>query len=104
VRVGARKREFDIVLNFDLVQTDEIRIKPPAGYSFRDIPRDLLYPTSPLVYELTFRLEDGDLVMGRKMVLGPGRFIKGEYNDLVEQIKRIKQAEDAVLKLVKDES
>jgi len=103
VLVGARKREFDIVLNFDLVQSDEIRIKAPQGYVFRELPKDLVYPTAPLVYELRFSLDEGDLVMKRRMVLGPGRFIKGEYNDLVEQIKRIRAAEDATLKLVKSE-
>jgi tetratricopeptide (TPR) repeat protein len=101
ILVGARKREFDIALTFDLVQYDEIRITPPEGYAFRELPKDLLYPTAPLVYELKFRLEDGDLVVSRKLVLGPGRFKPGEYNDLVEQIKRIKQAEDSLLKLVK---
>src|SRR5690606_37780518 len=79
--VGARKRESDVVLDFDLVQTDEIRISPPEGYVFRELPNDLLYPTAPLVYELKFRIEDGDLVAQRKLVLGPGRFTPADYND-----------------------
>lgn len=102
--VGARKREFDVVLDFDLVQTDEIRISPPKGYVFKDLPKDLLYPTAPLVYELKFRIEDGDLVVRRKLVLGPGRFTPADYNDLVEQVKQIRQSEDSTLKLAKDGS
>lgn len=102
--VGARKRESDVVLDFDLVQTDEIRISPPAGYVFKDLPKDLLYPTAPLVYELKFRIEDGDLLVRRKLVLGPGRFTPADYNDLVEQVKQIRQSEDSTLKLAKDGS
>ncbi|MCB9933100.1 MAG: hypothetical protein H6841_06750 [Planctomycetes bacterium] len=102
--VGARKREFDVVLDFDLVQTDEIRISPPEGYVFKDLPKDLLYPTAPLVYELKFRIEDGDMVVRRKLVLGPGRFTPADYNDLVEQVKQIRQSEDSTLKLAKDGS
>ena len=99
--VEARKRESDIVLSFDLVQTDEIRIKAPKGYAFGAVPDDLVYPTAPLVYELKFRIEDGDLVVRRKLVLGPGRFRPEGYSDLVEQVKRITKAEDSTLKLVK---
>ncbi|MCB9896268.1 MAG: tetratricopeptide repeat protein [Planctomycetes bacterium] len=101
ILVGARKREFDIALTFDLVQRDELRIGAPEGYAFAEVPKDLVYPTAPLTYELKFRVEDGDLVVTRKLVLGPGRFKPAEYNDLVEQIKQIKQSEDSVLKLVK---
>lgn len=101
ILVGARKRESDIVLNFDLVQTDEIRIRAPEGYAFSTVPNDLVYPTAPLTYEIKFRVEDDELVVTRKLVLGPGRFRPEEYSDLVEQVKRIKQAEDSTLTLVK---
>ncbi|MCA8937437.1 MAG: tetratricopeptide repeat protein [Planctomycetes bacterium] len=101
ILVGSRKRDSDIVLNFDLVQTDEIRIRAPEGYAFSGVPNDLVYPTAPLTYELKFRVEDDELVVTRKLVLGPGRFRPEEYSDLVEQIKRIKQAEDSTLTLVK---
>ena len=104
ILVGARKREFDLSLTFDLVQQDEMRISPPEGYAFKEVPKDLVYPTAPLTYELKFRIDDGDLIVTRKLVLGPGRFKPAEYNDLVEQIKQIKQSEDSVLKLVKEGS
>ena len=101
ILVGSRKRDSDIVINFDLTQTDEIRIRPPEGYAFSGVPDDLVYPTAPLMYELKFRVEEGELVVTRKLVLGPGRFRPEEYSDLVEQVKRVKQAEGSTLKLVK---
>lgn len=99
--VSQRRRELDIVIDFDLVQTDEIRISPPEGYAFRGVPRDLLYPTAPLIYQLKFRMDNGDLVLERKLVLGPGRFGAHEYNALVEQVKQITQSEDSTLRLAK---
>lgn len=99
--VSQRKREQDIVIDFDLIQTDEIRISPPEGYAFSELPSDLVYPTAPLMYQLKFRMDGADMVVERKLVLGPGRFYPSEYNDLVEQIKRVKQAEESTLKLVR---
>ena len=99
--VSRRTRVHDIVIDFDLVQRDEIRISPPEGYAFSETPQDLLYPTAPLIYSIQFRMDGDDLVAERKLVLGPGRFRPNEYNDLVEQIKRIKQVEESTLKLVK---
>lgn len=101
VLVGKPTREHDLVIDFDLVQTDEIRISPPEGYAFAGVPRDLVYPTAPLVYALQFRMDGGDLLATRKLALGPGRFTPAEYPNLVEQVKKIRQSENSVLKLRK---
>jgi tetratricopeptide (TPR) repeat protein len=99
--VATERRHFDIVLALDVVQHDEIRISPPAGYVFSTLPEDLIFPTAPLMYSMQFHIEEGDLVVTRKMVLGPGRFRPHEYNDLIEQIKAIRKVEDSTLTLTK---
>ncbi|MBK8207397.1 MAG: tetratricopeptide repeat protein [Planctomycetes bacterium] len=103
VLVSLERRRFDLVLDFDLVQTDELRIKPPAGYAFTSIPDALLFPTAPLEYSMQFRLDAGELVMTRKLVIGPGRLLPADYADVVEQVKLIRAAEAVKLKLVKTE-
>ncbi len=101
--VSLERRRFDLVLDFDLVQTDELRIKPPPGYAFTGIPDALLFPTAPLEYSMQFRMEAGELVMTRKLVIGPGRLLPADYADVVEQVKLIRAAEAVKLKLVKTE-
>lgn len=101
ILVGHDRREQDIVLDFNLHQHDEIRIAPPEGWSFAALPAGLEYPTAPLTYSLAFSLEDGELVVRRKLALGPGRLRPFAYPELVEQVKRIKAAEEVKLTLVK---
>jgi hypothetical protein len=103
VLAGSERRRFDISMPFDFIQKDELRIKPPKGYAFSAIPDGLLCPTAPLEYSLQFRLEAGELVMTRKVIIGPGRLRAAEYAGVVEQIKQIRAAEAVKLKLVKAE-
>jgi tetratricopeptide (TPR) repeat protein len=100
--IGSESRDFDLVLNFNLVQHDTVRVTPPEGYAFAGLPRDLLFPTAPLMFSLQFRMEGRDLVVTRRLALGPGRFTPADYIDLVEQIKRIQDVENTRLRLVKE--
>ncbi len=100
--VNKDKREFDLVLDFDLCQTDELRVKPPAGWRFEKLPQDVLLPCAPLSYSLTFSLDDGTLVVKRSLRLGPGRVAVNAYADFVRAIRKLSQSEDVTLRLVKD--
>lgn len=101
ILAGLDKRDHDIVLDFNLHQHDELRLAPPPGWSFAALPEGLEYPTAPLTYSLSFTIEDGEMVVRRKLALGPGRLKPFAYPELVEQVKRIKAAEEVKLKLVK---
>lgn len=101
VLVELERRRHDMLLPFDFNQVDEIRIKPPAGYAFGAIPAELVMPTAPLIYSLKFRMDGNELVMSRKMLLGPGRLTTADYADLVEQVKLISAAEAVRLRVVK---
>jgi hypothetical protein len=100
--VNKDKRDFDLVLDFDLCQTDELRIKPPDGWQFDKVPSDLLLPCAPLSYSLTFTLEDGELVVRRTVTLGPGRVPVHAYADFVREIRALGKGEDITLRLVND--
>ncbi len=100
--VNKDKREFDLVLDFDLCQTDELRIKPPQGWSFERLPQDVLLPCAPLSYSLSFALEAGELVVRRSVQLGPGRVPVHAYADFVREIRKLSQGEDVTFRLVKD--
>lgn len=100
--VNKDKREFDLVLDFDLCQTDELRIKPPEGWNFERLPPDVLLPCAPLSYSLSFALEDGELVVRRSVQLGPGRVPVHAYADFVREIRKLSQGEDVTFRLVKD--
>ena len=100
--VSKDKREFDLVLDFDLCQTDELRIKPPAGWQFEKLPQDVLLPCAPLSYSLTFSLDEGTLVVKRSLRLGPGRVAVNAYADFMRAIRKLSQSEDVTLRLVKD--
>jgi len=100
--VSKDQRRQDLVLDFDLNQTDALRIRPPEGYNFAALPDDVLLPCAPLTYSLAFRLEKGELVVTRRLVLGPGRVPTHAYADFVRQVRRIGQVEDVQLTLVKD--
>lgn len=99
--VGATERNTPLVLNFDLHQVDEIRIVAPKGWRFRALPEALVYPTTPLIYDLQFELTDGEVLIRRSLALGPGRIQVAGYAQLTGQVKRITQAEEAVLELEK---
>lgn len=100
--VGKDQREFDLVMDFDLCQSDELRIKPPAGWQFEKQPADVILPCAPLTYALSFSLEDGELVVKRHLHLGPGRVAANAYADFVRTIRKLSQSEDITLRLVKD--
>lgn len=95
------ERRRAVVMNFDLHQSDEVRILPPQGWRFAELPQALVYPTAPLLYELQFELVDGELVIRRSLALGPGRIEPALYPQLVQQVKQITQAEEARVMLVK---
>lgn len=101
VLAGVERRRYDMVLAFDFNQQDEIRIKPPKGYAFVGIPAEVVMPTAPLSYSLRFHMDGDELVMTRKMLLGPGRLTAADYADVVEQVKVIRAAESVKLRLVK---
>jgi hypothetical protein len=100
--VNKDKRDFDLVLDFDLCQTDELRIKPPEGWTFDKVPSDVLLPCAPLSYSLIFALDAGELVVRRTVQLGPGRVPVNAYADFVRQIRALSKGEDITLRLVKD--
>ncbi len=100
--VNKDKREFDLVLDFDLCQTDELRIRAPAGWQFEKLPHDVLLPCAPLSYSLTFTLEENTLVVRRSLRLGPGRVAVNAYADFVREIRKLSQGEDVTLRLVKE--
>lgn len=100
--VNKQQRVFDLVLDFDLCQTDEVRIKPPEGFAFERVPADVLLPCAPLSYALSFALHDGELVIRRTIHLGPGRVAARDYADFVRTVRKLSEAEDVSLRLVKD--
>ncbi|MHC4840518.1 MAG: hypothetical protein ACYTDT_06080 [Planctomycetota bacterium] len=102
ILVAGEKREYDLDLAFNMHQLDELRITPPAGYSFSEVPKSLLYPTTPLEYALEVELDGRELVIKRSLTLGPGRFYPSQYPDLQRQINRIRKAEDVLLVMKKD--
>ena len=103
VLVGQETRKTDIVLDFELHQDDEVRIKAPKGYVFRNLPADVVFPTAPVLYSLTYRLEGDELVIRRTLALGPGRVGPHVYGLLVEQVRKVLEAEGVRLELAKAE-
>lgn len=103
VLVGQEKRETDIVLDFELHQDDEVRIKPPEGFAFKDLPADVVFPAAPVLYSLTYRLEGGELVIRRTLALGPGRVGPHVYGLLTEQVRKVREAEGVRLELARAE-
>lgn len=97
--VGRESRTRAISLKFSFVQSDSLQVAPPPGWRFRSIPADLVYATDPLTYALTFELKDGDLLVRRKVRVGPGRIEPVGYAQLTEQVKRIGQAEKTRVEL-----
>ncbi|MCC6575096.1 MAG: hypothetical protein IT462_15065 [Planctomycetes bacterium] len=93
------KRKMDMLLDFDLHWEDEIRIKAPAGFNFSELPADTLYPCAPFLYSLTYKLEDGVLVVKRKVGVGPGRISASSYPQFLGQLARVRAAEDIRIKL-----
>ncbi|MEE9311075.1 MAG: hypothetical protein V3V10_01560 [Planctomycetota bacterium] len=102
VLVATEKRVHDLDIAFNMHQFNELRVSPPEGYSFSEIPKSLIYPTTPLEYAFEVTLDGRDLVIKRSLSLGPGRFYPSNYADLQQQINRIRKAEAVRLVMKKD--
>jgi hypothetical protein len=90
---GRPDRVFPFVLRMQQMQVDEVRIEPGEGWRVERLPASILERCAIGLYSLRVWEEDGAVHLRRTLVLEPSEVPPDEYPRLLEQLRRIDEAE-----------
>ncbi|MCA8939289.1 MAG: DUF3857 domain-containing protein [Planctomycetes bacterium] len=94
-------RSFDMMLTSQRDMREELYYMIPEGFALSELPEDHVQLAAPFTYRLSYRVEDGYLVVRRSVKRVARRIAAANYQSFRQQVKAIGEAEKRKITLVK---
>lgn len=88
----SENRKYELQIDFPVCKEDKI-IYNLSNVNFEKIPQDILVESAFGLYSKTYKKEDGNLVVEKKLILNSGRYTLPQYADFYKFISQVKNNE-----------